>query len=201
MSGIYCCRILRKMSNLNMLIWHILLLSCSCSHIIPLPGDLLWVRAAGAGEHAPQGGGGQLLGHLPHPALRVMRKQHQPRVPVQVERRQQPPVWPLLPGEGAREVSHLGRDSGIDIDCVIHFVLWAGAFLEWGEVLLVTLEPATKKLVILKVLRLRCSSFLNKTLLKLSHKGIILSFDRHYEFISLWILECSLYEIQICFIF
>ena len=96
-----------------------------CGRIVPLPGDLLAVWAAGAGEHAPQGGGGQLLRHLPHSALGVVREQHQPLVPVHVERRQQAPghVGPLLPGEGAGEVSHLGRDSVIDINCVIHFVL------------------------------------------------------------------------------
>lgn len=96
-----------------------------CGDIVPFPGDLLRVRAAGAGEHAPQGGRGQLLGHLPHPALGVVGEQHQALVPVHVERRQQAPghARPLLLGEGPREVSHLDRHRVIHVDCVIHFVL------------------------------------------------------------------------------
>ena len=89
-----------------------------CGDIVPLPSDLLRVWAAWFREHAPQRGGGQLLAHLPHSALGVVGEQHETLVPVQVERRQQPPghAGPLLPGEGPREVSHLGRHRVIDID-------------------------------------------------------------------------------------
>ena len=56
-----------------------------CGDIVPLPCGPT-VRTAWLTEHSSQGGGGQLLGHLPHQTLRVVGEQHQVLLSVDVER-------------------------------------------------------------------------------------------------------------------
>merc|ERR1719150_467378 len=137
-----CTELMGDTFDMNMRILHVHLLALRRGHVVPLPADVLGVGASGATEHSPQRGRGQLLRHLPDEALRVVGEEHEPLVPVDVERRQQP-VPRLLPHlllEHAAEVGHLCWHGVVDVDGVVDLVLGAAALLHRAEVLLVALE-------------------------------------------------------------
>ena len=118
--------------------------------VVPLPVDVPTVRAAGLAEHSPQGGRGQLLGDLPHAALRVVREQHQVLLTVDVERSQEAEgvVWVVLPLEDSTEVLDLGGDGVVLVDGVVDFVLGAGAGLDGCVVLFITIKTEQSAVIV-----------------------------------------------------
>ena len=72
----------------------------------------------------------------------MVGEQHQVLLSVNVKRRQEAKcvLWVLLLLEDSAEVLDLRRDCAILVDGVVDFVLGAGADLDWGVVLLVTIK-------------------------------------------------------------
>jgi len=125
-----------------MVVLYIELLSHWSRHVIPLPCDVLTVRTGWLRKEAPQGSCCQFLGHLPDPALRVVREEEELLLRVPVEGSQEPVAVVFVPlsDEGPGEVTHGLRHRPVLVNCVIHLIFGARALLDLGHPGLVALE-------------------------------------------------------------
>ena len=120
--------------HLNIWILDKLLFPPPCCLIVQFPGDVLAVWAGRRWKHSSDRSGGHLLGNLPDLALWVEGKEKQVLSLLPVDRGQDPiffyrVLYFLII---ARQVFYLLWYWGILVDCVVDFVLWAGAALDRG---------------------------------------------------------------------
>ena len=80
----------------------------------------------------------------------MVREQHQVLLTVDVERSQEAEgvVWVVLPLEDSTEVLDLGRGGPILVDCVVDFVLGAGAGLDGCVVLFITIKTEQSAVIV-----------------------------------------------------